>query len=90
VVVQEQVDLELVRRLLLFDHYLIELRIVQVVKPKVRVWIKVEVLALSRLPIFSIATSTVTHVLAAFIVTVTLFAVIVPKVVFARTVTIDT
>lgn len=91
-VVQEQVDLELVRRLLLLDHDLVEIRIVQVVEPKVRIWIKVEVLALSRLPLFSIATVAIISIilLAAFIVPVTLFAVIVPNLVFTRAVSIDT
>lgn len=91
-VVQEKVDLELIRRLFLLDHDLVEIRIVQVVEPKVRIWIKVEVLALSRLPLFSIATVVIISIvlLAAFILPVTLFAVIVPDLVFTRAVSIDT
>ena len=47
--VQEKMDLKFVRRLLFFNHYLVELWVVQVVDSVIGIWVKIEIAALTRL-----------------------------------------
>ena len=47
--VQEKMDLKFVRGLLFFNHYLVELRVVQVVDSVIGIWVEIEIAALTRL-----------------------------------------